>query len=398
MPALQDVIHKIEVGEWTRHVKVGVALLGFIALAAVYNIWHFKDFSTPEAMDTAQLARNISRGKGFTTQFIRPLSLHLIQKHLAENGKGNRAQLLKTDHPDLANAPVYPLILAGLMKVAPVSYDISKANRFVRFEPEVLIAALNQVLFFMAVLLVFRLGQRLFDPTVAWVSSIMFAATDLYWKFSVSGLSTMLLVVLFLLLAWCLVALEESQREGVRSPAWFIAMAVLTGLLVGVGALTRYSFVCLLLPVVAYFLLFFGQRRAVLSVSAALACAALVTPWLVRNYNLSGMPLGTTTFAIYQETNPNPEFRGTKLERYYNGDFEVALSKIGVDQFLRKLVVNTAEIMRHDLLSLGGNWVAAFFLIGVLVPFLNPGLNRLRGFLLLCLVAMIMTQALGKGH
>ena len=74
MPALQEVIHRIEVGEWTRYVKVGVALLGFLAFTVVYDIRQFKNFSTPDAMDQAQLARNIAAGKGYTTDFVRPSS------------------------------------------------------------------------------------------------------------------------------------------------------------------------------------------------------------------------------------------------------------------------------------------------------------------------------------
>ena len=32
-------------------------------------------------MDAAQLARNIAEGKGYTTLFIRPFSLYLVQSH-----------------------------------------------------------------------------------------------------------------------------------------------------------------------------------------------------------------------------------------------------------------------------------------------------------------------------
>lgn len=58
--------------------------MGFVALVALalfYNMAAFQNFATPEAMDGAQLARNISEGKGFTTDFVRPLSLHLLRKH-----------------------------------------------------------------------------------------------------------------------------------------------------------------------------------------------------------------------------------------------------------------------------------------------------------------------------
>jgi Dolichyl-phosphate-mannose-protein mannosyltransferase len=396
MPALQDLIHKIEVGEWTRYVKVGVALLGFIALGVFYDLRQFKDFSTPDAMDQAQLARNIARGKGFTTDFVRPLSLYLLQKRQIENKLSSGSEILKGDHPDLANPPVYPLLLAGLMKALPFHYEISKGVLFSRHQPEVLIAILNQILFFLAVLLVFRLAAKLFDVPVAWVSAAVFAGTNLFWRFSASGLSTMLLVVLFLLLAWCLVLLEESLRENTRGPVWFIGLAAVAGLIVGVGMMTRYSFGWLILPVIGFFALFAGPRFTRLSLAALAAGALAAAPWLARNYNLSGAPFGTATFAVYQDT--IPQFTGNKLERYMSRDFESALGKVEINQFFRKLLVNAAEIVRHQLLNLGNNWASAFFLVGLMVPFLNPGLNRLRVFLLFSLLVLLIAQALGQGY
>jgi 4-amino-4-deoxy-L-arabinose transferase-like glycosyltransferase len=396
MPALQDVIHKLEVGEWTRYVKVGVALLGFLAFTVVYDIRQFKNFSTQEAMDTAQLARNIARGKGFTTEFIRPLSFYLLSRHEIDNKQGDGTRFLKGPHPDLANPPVYPVILAGLMKVLPFKFEIVKGNLFWRYGPEVLMASFNQVLFFVAVLLVFRLGLKLFDSAVAWVSAVLLAGTEIFWRFSVSGLSTMLLVVLFLLLCWWMVLIEEHHRESTRGQGWFISMAVMAGLLIGVGTLTRYSFGWLLIPVIAFFAIYLGTRRVALSLCVVAASAALVTPWLVRNYSLSGTLFGTAGYAVYEQT--TPQFQGNKLERYMSGDFDLALGKVEMDQFFRKLMINTADIVRHDLLNLGGSWVTAFFLVGLLVSFLNPALNRLRIFLVLTMALLVIVQAMGRGH
>ena len=36
--------------------------------------------TTPEGMDAAQLARNIAEGRGYTTLFVRPFSLFLVQR------------------------------------------------------------------------------------------------------------------------------------------------------------------------------------------------------------------------------------------------------------------------------------------------------------------------------
>src|ERR1035437_8305937 len=112
-------------------------------------------------------------------------------------------------HPDVSNSPVCPAVLAGLMKVQPFNYTISSTKSFSRFKPDFLIALFNQLLFLAVIALVFLLARRLFDPGVAWLSAGLLLGTELFWRFSVSGLSTMLLLLIFMGLAWCLVLLEE---------------------------------------------------------------------------------------------------------------------------------------------------------------------------------------------
>ena len=81
MMRLQEWIHKFEVGEGTRFVRLLAALLALLALGTWYDWREYKNFSTQEAMDAAQLARNIAEGQGFTTDFVRPFSLYLVERH-----------------------------------------------------------------------------------------------------------------------------------------------------------------------------------------------------------------------------------------------------------------------------------------------------------------------------
>ena len=71
-------------------------------------------------------------------------------------------------------------------------------------------------------------------------------------------------------------------------------------------------------------------------------------------------------------------------------------SEVNSTDFWHKLVTNGREIVQNDLPRLGGSWLSAFFLVGLLVPFRNPRLNRLRWFLLFCLGLMILVQALSR--
>jgi len=411
MPVLQDWIHRLEVGAGAKAVKWGVALLVIILLLAGYNWRSFKNLAAPEAMDAAQLARNLAEGKGYTTLFLRPFSLHLVKKVNEQktplppvNQLGDLSKI-KGMHPDLANPPVYPCVLAGLMKMLPFKYEIpgattaSKAKakksfwqregRFWWYPPDFFIGLFNQLLFLVVVLLTGLLARRLFDAQVAWLSAILLLGTELFWRFSVSGLSTMLLLVLFMALLWGLALLEQAARTGKWGQAKVLLLTIALGVLVGMGALTRYAFAWLIFPVLVFVLLFSGQRRVVLALAALLAFSAVLSPWVVRNFKVSGTPFGTASFAPLETTAAFPE---SKLGRSLNPDF----SLVDFNLFWRKLLVNTRQIVQNDLPKLGGSWVTAFFLVGLLVTFHNPTLNRLRYFLLLCLALLTVVQAEGR--
>src|SRR5258708_10977928 len=131
MTVVQDIIHKTEVGGGARYLKISLAVLAFLMLWVGYNWRAFKNMSTQEAMDAAQLGRNIAQGKGYTTLFVRPFSMYLLTKHnqakpgaLALSGHSTDMAQIKDMHPDLANAPVYPVLLAGLMKALPFQYAV----------------------------------------------------------------------------------------------------------------------------------------------------------------------------------------------------------------------------------------------------------------------------------
>src|SRR5687767_5519726 len=100
MPGLQEFIHKFEEGEGVKYIKRFLLLMALVGLAAVYDFREFRGFSNPEAMDAAQLGRNIAKGEGFTTKFIRPFSIKLLQ---IKNGENHNS--LTNAHPDLMNAP-----------------------------------------------------------------------------------------------------------------------------------------------------------------------------------------------------------------------------------------------------------------------------------------------------
>lgn len=90
----------------------GLLLVGVAAVFLwCYAAMQFNGLQHVEAMDQAQVARNLARGEGFTTQFIRPLSLwRLAERTPARDTRMDR-------HPDLQNPPAYPALLGTLFYI-----------------------------------------------------------------------------------------------------------------------------------------------------------------------------------------------------------------------------------------------------------------------------------------
>ncbi|MEI6676593.1 MAG: hypothetical protein WCO57_15595, partial [Verrucomicrobiota bacterium] len=69
----------------------------------------FRGLDSPQAMDQAQIAREIARGNGFTTKMIRPAAYNQ-----AENAK--KTVIAFTKFEDTYHSPLNPLLNAAVLK------------------------------------------------------------------------------------------------------------------------------------------------------------------------------------------------------------------------------------------------------------------------------------------
>lgn len=400
---LQEIIHFIEVGAGQKVFRYVLPVVAVLGLALLYDFRGWTNFSTAEAMDSAQLARNIAQGKGYTTSFVRPLSLYLVQKKNQGNAMPSASgstpdfALVKTLHPDLANPPVYPLVLAGLMKVAPFHYGVNLkspfwANNgiFWRYQPDFVIGVFNEVLLVLSSVLVFFIAKKLFDDAVARVAAVLMLGCELLWQFSASGLSTTLLLLIFLLLTWGVLKIEELGREPEADHTQILCWSLAAGILTGVGALTRYAFGWAIIPVALFVVLFSGRKRLINFAVALAAFLIVFAPWIMRNVNVCGAPFGTAGFAIFANTSLTG---GATLERSLHPDFVDALWPA---PYWHKLLSGVRAIFENDLFKLGGSWANILFFAGLLLSFKRAGTKRMRYFLLMCLGTFIVVQALGR--
>jgi hypothetical protein len=400
---IQSWIHALEVGtasRWLKYLPVALAVFG---LAVVYDVRNYHGFSSPEAMDAAQVARHLAEGQGYSTDFIRPFSLYLVQKynhaaHANDIPATNILAFAKLDgaHPDLANAPAYPTLLAGLWKLWNPDWEMethksfwAANDKFQRYKPEFGVAVLNQFLLLAAVALTFLIARKLFDAPVAWLAAALTLGADLLWKFSVSGLSTMLLLVIFLGLVWCLLKFDEAARAETPDLRRLFALAIAAGLITGLGMLTRYAFGWVIVPVAVFIVLFGGARRSALAFTAVLALIAAVTPWIIRNYTVSGTFFGTAGYACVEDTFLYP---GSQLMQSITPN----LSRTGITPYFYKFLPNINSLIQDGALQLGGGWLCVLFFSGLLLGLRNIAARRLRYFTMMCLATLMVVQALGK--
>ena len=398
---IQRLIHLIEEGAVSRWIKMAPLVVVVLALAFLYDLRAYRGFFTSEAMDAAQVARNLADGKGYSTDYIRPFSIYLVKQH---NETSRGLQLtnfvdyarLNRPHPDLANAPAYPTLLAGLMKLANPEWKISSTPSFwspggnyTRYQPEFIIAVLNQFLLFIAVALTFVLAKKLFDGTAAWLAVLLMLASSSLWQFSVSGLSTIFLLVIFLGLLLCLAQYDRLGSRLDTQPGKWLALAITIGLLLGLGTLTRYSFGWLIVPVVVYLVLAGGGRKSVQAVTTVLVFAAVIIPWLIRNYSIGGTFFGTAGYAMTEDTYVYP---GSLLMQSIHPNLTLAFA---VRPILHKLLNNADALLQHNVFQLGGGWLGILFFAGLLLGLRNVTARRLRYFTVGALALFILVQALG---
>ncbi len=398
---IQSLIHQMETGKGQRILAGFIVLLLIIGFAVIYDVRDFHCFSAPEAMDAAQVGRNLAQGHGFSTECVRPFSIYLMQEH---NRAKHPDQVMATNgmdlaevsgaHPDLANAPVYPMVLAGLFRTMKMDWKVetdkrfwSRSGQFERYQPEFRIALMNQVLLLLVVLLTFFIAWKLFDLPAAGLAAVLTVGSDLLWKFSVSGLSTMLLLVIFLAVAWCVIQAGEWGRTPEAGAGKVFLNGIALGLLVGLGMLTRYSFGWLIIPVAVFVGLFGGFRRVPLVVLVCVVFALTVSPWLVRNLAVSGTPFGTAGYALVDQT---AGYSGNILMQSLDLHLDFSISST-----CKKVLGNSADLLKGNLLTTGG-WAGLLFFAGLLLGLRNVAARHIRYFALASLGVLLVVQAGGQ--
>src|SRR3712207_380404 len=114
---IQRTVHALEAGGAAVWIRRGLALVVVLGLALFYLIHEFRGLATSQAMDQAQIARNLANGEGFKTDFIRPLGIGMLQR--AHKDVTTRIWY------DTYNAPLPPLVNAFALRPIKSSWKMT---------------------------------------------------------------------------------------------------------------------------------------------------------------------------------------------------------------------------------------------------------------------------------
>lgn len=381
MPGLQDFIYALEVGNLRRWVlRVSIVLLLF-GLSIFYMVRQFNGLSEPAAMDQAQIARQIAKGEGFTTLFLRPM---LIKENKEMNNLAVASDMLHV--ADVVHPPGYPYLLAAMFKLTGVKFDIATTDLrgFSIYRPEWVIVATNILCFMLAVMVFYLWMLRAFDDRVAIISSIMLVASDLVWSLTISGLPMPLLMLLLCVTGFCLneALIAEDAEFETHATVWWSLAAVATGLMV----LTHYAMMVLIPPMVVLGYGFF-LRRGLMAAIALFVPALIVVPWLIRNAGLTGNLFGFAWVEIFADNGTLP---GDAIWRAFGDDVSRAY---GLKPLLRALALGTSNIASNFSAFFGSVVLPALFLSGLLHVFRRRHCQMSRFFWVAALAGAIVFNA-----
>lgn len=332
----------------------GVAIVFLFVLFQATQVYELSD---PRAMDEAQLARNLSRGEGFTTKLIRPLSL---------------AKVPKLDrHPDLVNAPAYPYYLSLVFRVLGPSARVASWA--------------SGLPFLITIPLVLWLGTKTHSRKVGLLAALA-TATNLGLLVAGTGGSEITLVgMFFTALALVLVYHQEATKRRVL-------LTALAGVFAALTYLTNYLFILVLLPVAVLVAINVPERQRVAAVATlVLAFVVVCAPWWGRNFVLTHNPL--FTLQAHEPVMGTRTYAGNTLYRSFNpaplGFVSFAFNQ---PREVYEKIHDAVKPMYPVFFSVAGLVFTPFFVVALLIPLGHLGLDRMRWAT--CAVALLLAFAI----
>ncbi len=326
----------------------------------------FRGLNAPQSMDQAQIAREIARGNGFTTKFIRPVAYSQAQE--ANDGQ----PVPFAGFQDTYHAPLNPLLMAAVFKLIGAD-DVeawAMGNETI-FPLDRVVAAMCTIFFLMGIGVNYLLISRIFDAKIAGVSALLMLFCELFWSYSLSGLPQMLMLLLFSCALYFLYRAVEATEEG-RLP---MVPALIAGVFFTLLALTHWIAIWIALGYIVFAAILFRPRGLVGVGVLVLLLGAAIGP-MIRAASISGSPFGTAFLTLYDGLASGS---GSLVMRTHDLSAQPLLLDGLISKILRTTLLQATDIIPF----LGGILIAPLFFIALLHPFKRRSIANFRWAILL---------------
>jgi len=373
---IQDLVYNVDVGIGLRLTKFALGILFLVGLVVTYQASEFKGFDEREAMDQAQLARNLATRGKWVTQNIRPASLwYLRHHHPSREPRFN-------EHPDILHPPLYSALLAGAFKLLNPTFEITGPHD--PFRPEsLIILPLNHLFSLLVGLFVYLFGRRLFDRRVALMALITYFVTNAVWAESISG-STVPLATLLSVIALYAASRAVEHRQSEEEPVLDLKSLCLSVCGCALAFLTRYATVVIVPCIMLYIALSLRRKSWVWVTGFAVVFLLAVSPWLIRNKMVSGGFFGLTPYTALNETFL---FGARDFERAFN---PVLQAGAVFRALLVKWLGQASRFYDHELRLVGGGFFVSLFAASFFYRFVRDDVHRFRWCILLAVALLVL--------
>lgn len=382
---LQDLVYSVDIGLGYKIIRTTLFCIFAIIVMGVFTARQFRGLNTEAAMDYAQLGRNVAESNRYVTKCVRPVSMAQV----SDNTFDGDARIMA--HPELFRAPLYPVILAGTFKF----FDMVGVNLFpssgefqgrqIYPAEQWVIVPLHHFFTFLSGLLIYLLGRRLFSQKIGLLGVTTYFFSNMVWQDSINGTAIPIVGFFVLGAVYFSVVAMNHRREHRAQWNWLLFYG-LSILFSAAAFLTHYAAVTAIAGV-ALFILLMGsktQRGGHLVFFYLALVFLLVLPWLVRNVQLSGSPLGMAVHTALADTSKYP---GDALMRTMTPSFNLISDYAAVRS---KWAANFNEFYTNNLTSLGGGMLVAFFAVTFFYRFVRVHVHTLRWGLGLAIVLLFV--------
>jgi hypothetical protein len=339
---VQTFLHAFDQGRaslWIRRVIVAALV---VLIAVMWFAFKFNGFSVPEAMDQAQIGRQIATGQGYTTLYARPLAMHL---GLARTGS------LSLPLPEVSQAPLGPLINAVVFRLTGMDFAFRPGEAV--SPAERMITAAGFLFFAGALVLSYLLARRLFDQPLALLGIGLILVTDLLWRFTFSGLPQMAMLFFFSGALLSLAVAMEANAAERRTQAFLLVL--LASLLLGLLTLGNGLGMWIFAGFWIFAVVVIKPRWLVALATPALYVLPLL-PWAWHNWRALRNPFGLTFYELFRTHSTDP--------LAWLADFE-PIMRFNIHDFMANTGEQTLAQASMLFTYFGGSILAAAFFLAV---------------------------------